>query len=978
MATIAGIAASGLVRQRLLGELTAARGAALAMVVAPAGFGKTTLLAHYAHAFDGPVSWLSVNPSDADAATLVARFRDEFPVPLPATDDPGDLVGFVRAVRARVDSPVLLVIDDAHALEGSDAEAAVERLLVARPPDLHVLIGARRMPGFNLSRHELAGLVVVDADRLRFRAWEAEQLLRDVYGEPLPPADIAALTRRLGGWVAGLHLFHLSTRGYSMPERKAAVAALDGRAPLCRAYLARTVLAELPAELHGFLVRTSVFDVLTADRCNRILDRRDSQARLEELNRLQAFTASPDGGHTYQYHEVMRSHLAVTLAEEFGEDRARRYHAEAAELLEAEGALAEAARAHARAEDWTAVRRLLHRIGLSIAETGVEPWRDLLPTWLVAEDPWLVLAEGRHLFNRGQLAGSLEFFNHAEKLFSYEHGRSHCRQATSRTAVWLPGPARTQGHWSNWLRAATQRHPALVAVQAERLPDDPGRVVRIVAYLLAGQVDAARDLIAGADLQQPGVAGIGLRLLHAAAAVAAGETTAAARLAAVAVEAEAAELPWLNRMARAVVAVDGTEQSAKAALSVAEECARDGDDWGQAVATGLAWLSHAGTDEADVDAIAGVAARCRRLDAGVLEAWARALQAVAAVASGQPDGYVEADSAAAAARAAGASGAQIAAMVAAARSGGGRPDLMGTARRLATDCGFPMSLVDAWAGPTPRPGTVVSAEAPTAVLCLGRFQATFGGRAVDLSRVRPRVRVLMRLLAMHAGGSVHRDVLVNALWPDVPGDAANHNLHVAMWSLRKLLEPESPRGHCRLLVRDGDAYLLNLPPGAYCDIAAVRAALAEVRRAQLRADERALSVALRAVLANYGGDLLPGDGSAEWVVNERELLRRAVSDAGATLAALELAHGDVEKAVVAAEASIATDRYNDEAWRLLISAYGHDDPAAARLARTRYAQVLADLGLDPAAAAGSAVDSPPEMISEVRRPMRAPPRIAQS
>src|SRR5262249_53122113 len=144
----------------------------------------------------------------------------------------------------------------------------------------------------------------------------------------------------------------------------------------------------------------------------------------------------------------------------------------------------------------------------------------------------------------------------------------------------------------------TQRHPAMVAVQAEQLPDDPGRLVRIVAYLLAGQVDAARSLIAMADLQQPGVAGIALRLLHAAAAVAAGDATAPGQLAAVAIEAEAAELPWLNRMTRAAVALDGTEQGAKAALSVAEECARDGDDWGYAVAAGLAWLSHAGAASA--------------------------------------------------------------------------------------------------------------------------------------------------------------------------------------------------------------------------------------------------------------------------------------------------------------------------------------------------------------------------------------------
>jgi DNA-binding SARP family transcriptional activator len=972
---------SGLVRRRLLGELEAARIARLALVVAPAGFGKTTLLAHYAHAFEGPVSWLSMGPADANPAVLMARVRDEFPVPLPPATHQGDVGEFLRAARAALTTDALLVVDDAHALDGSEGESALERLVVSGPTRLHTVIGARRMPGLNLARHELAGLVVVDAERLRFRAWETEQLLRDIYREPLPPADIAALTRRIGGWVAGLHMFHLSTRGRSLPDRRAAVAALDGRAALCRAYLARTVLAELPADLHDFLVRTSVFDALTAGRCDRVLGRHDSQQLLEELNRLQAFTTSPDRGRTYHYHEALRSHLAVTLADELGEEQARRCHADAASLLEQEGALAEAARAYARAEDWSAVRRLVSRLGASIVEAGVEPWRDLLPVWLVAEDPWLVLAEGRHLFSRGQLTGSLERFTQAEALFSDEQGRAHCRLAALRATTWLPGPARAQGHWGHWLRAATQRHPEAVAAQADRLPDPEGRVVRVVAYALAGQIDAARRLLASAELDQPGVAGIALRLLHATAGVAAGEVSASAGLARVAVEAECGELPWLDRMARAAIALDRTEQGAKTALAVAEECARDGDGWGQAIATGLAWLPHAGAHDVGVDALAELVGFCRRLDAGVLEAWARALHALAAAASptGLPDVSAEADQAAALARSAGVPGAQVAALVASARAGGERRDLLASARRLAGECGLPACLVTAWAAPSPGPpprAADVLTEAPATVLCLGGFRASFDGRPVELSRVRPRARALLRLLAMHGGQPVHREVLVDALWPEVPTAAANHNLHVALWSLRKLLEPGSTRGQCRLLVRDGDAYVLALPAGGYCDVAAVRAALTAAHRARVVADHGALATALRAAVAGYGGDLLPEDGTAEWVVGEREALRRGTSDAGVTLAALELARGDVEGAVSAAERSIAIDRYNDEAWRLLIGGYERDgDLAAARRARASYAQVLTDLGLDPAALFGGAgTEAAVSPVTDRHRPPPAPPR----
>jgi DNA-binding SARP family transcriptional activator len=194
-----------------------------------------------------------------------------------------------------------------------------------------------------------------------------------------------------------------------------------------------------------------------------------------------------------------------------------------------------------------------------------------------------------------------------------------------------------------------------------------------------------------------------------------------------------------------------------------------------------------------------------------------------------------------------------------------------------------------------------------------------------------------------------------------------------MWSLRKLLEPGSPRGHCRLLVRDGDAYQLNLPAGAYCDVAEVRAALAEARRARSRADDAALAAALRAVLVNYGGDLLPGDGSEEWVVPEREMLRWAAADAGAALAALEFARGDTDAAVAAAERSIAIDRYHDEAWRLLITGYERGDQAAARHARWRYRQVLTELSLDQARTPPTAAPTA-GLLSAADRPPRARPR----
>jgi DNA-binding SARP family transcriptional activator len=104
--------------------------------------------------------------------------------------------------------------------------------------------------------------------------------------------------------------------------------------------------------------------------------------------------------------------------------------------------------------------------------------------------------------------------------------------------------------------------------------------------------------------------------------------------------------------------------------------------------------------------------------------------------------------------------------------------------------------------------------------------------------------------------------------------------------------------------------------------------------------------ALRAAVGGYGGDLLPQDGTEEWVVRERDVLRTAVAIAAAQLAAYELDGGAAVAATVAAERCLAIDRYHDEGWRVLVAAYERNgDLGAAQRARGRYAEALAELGI---------------------------------
>jgi DNA-binding SARP family transcriptional activator len=252
------------------------------------------------------------------------------------------------------------------------------------------------------------------------------------------------------------------------------------------------------------------------------------------------------------------------------------------------------------------------------------------------------------------------------------------------------------------------------------------------------------------------------------------------------------------------------------------------------------------------------------------------------------------------------------------------------------------------------------------------------GLDVDLSPARPSARTLLRALAVHAGGSLHREALVELFWPGRSAEAGMHNLHVAVSSLRRCLDSGSPGLGRALLARSGDAYVLAPHGRLVTDIQRLESAVqdAAVARASGNAERRAQ--ALRSALALYTGDVLPEDGPAEWVVEVRERVRQRVARAASDLASVELDREDLPAAVAAARRSIELDPWNDESWRLLIEAHRRaGDHALAAVALRAYRRRLHDLGVDAVASTvGTASDSRPlEQLhlteGDVSRPVRA-------
>ena len=204
---------SGLVRHRLTARLLDPSRYQVGWVAAPAGSGKSRLLTQVALAAPGPVAWCGTpDPVPRSEQALAGWLWEGLAPVLEAPGPPPrELPDLVDALSGP--GPALLVlVDDVHLLEGSDAEVALAGLIRRLPARMRLVMASRVDLALDLSRLRVSGqLVEMGPDDLRFRAWEVEELFRDVYREPLIPEDVAILARRTSGWAAYLQLFHLAT-----------------------------------------------------------------------------------------------------------------------------------------------------------------------------------------------------------------------------------------------------------------------------------------------------------------------------------------------------------------------------------------------------------------------------------------------------------------------------------------------------------------------------------------------------------------------------------------------------------------------------------------------------------------------------------------------------------------------------------------------------------------------------------------------
>ena len=425
-------------RPRLTGRLDEGLERGLVLVCAPAGYGKTVLVAGWAGRARFPAAWLSLDAADNDPARfwrhalaaldralpgIGARVGPLLGPPAPVSFEPL-VTALVNELAAWPDGgQVLLVLDDYHVISAPPVHASLRFLLEHRPAGLHLVLASRSDPPLVLARLRARGqLAELRAGDLRFTPGEAALLLQQmaaVPGSSLPEAAMAALTARTEGWAAGLQLAALSLRGQE--DVTGFVAAFTGSHRYVLDYLAGEVLDRQPGRVRTFLLETSVLDRLSGELCDAVTGRAGSQALLEQVEQAGLFLVPLDEVRGWwRYHHLFADLLRARLQAEQGGQVAQ-LHRKAAAWYEEHGLADDAIHHAVPGGEMTWAARLIEQhfdTVYNVRGEGatIQRWLSALPAGVIRSRPRLLLAQAQLTGTSGRLDDMEQLVNAAEQV----------------------------------------------------------------------------------------------------------------------------------------------------------------------------------------------------------------------------------------------------------------------------------------------------------------------------------------------------------------------------------------------------------------------------------------------------------------------------------------------------------------------------------------------------------------------------------
>ena len=293
-------------------------------VVAPPGYGKTTLLSQWAERNGQAFAWVSIDEGDNDPKVLLSYVAEALDAvePIdrrvfdalasPVSSVPGSVVPRLGSAFWSMTSPVALVLDDVHALHNSECRAALSVLADHVPVGSRLALAGRAEPPLRIARLRAEGRILeIGPADLSLTSDEASSLLRNV-DLTLGEDEVAELHRRTEGWPAGLYLAALYLReGGTLAS---AAVSFGGDDRLVSQYMESEFLLRLSRRQRVFLTRTAVLERMSGPLCEAVLELDGSAATLADLARSNMLLVPLDRrGQWYRYHHLFRDMLLADL-----------------------------------------------------------------------------------------------------------------------------------------------------------------------------------------------------------------------------------------------------------------------------------------------------------------------------------------------------------------------------------------------------------------------------------------------------------------------------------------------------------------------------------------------------------------------------------------------------------------------------------------------------------------------------------------
>ena len=545
-----------LARERLLACLPDAPGVRLVLVSAPAGFGKTTVLASWCHALieqkAATVAWLALDERDNDPARFLAYLvaaltqavslpeglDDVAPLPpqLFASGSELVLTQLINALSA-LDRDVVLVLDDYHLINAPPVHAAVAFLLDHLPDCMRVAIASRADPPLPLARlRAREQLVELRAAELRFTPDEIQAFVQALTNRPLAPEEVQAIGAYAEGWPVGIQLIALALQGASHGRTAEVGAAVPGphlgKMPACLngsqrhvfAYLADDVFEQQPPHLKAFLLQTAILDRMSGPLCDAVLgiehakskiengsaggdcsqfsmlksQSSDSYSRLvlEELERANLFVIPLDGERVwYRYHHLFRAFLCARLDRELPSAVAE-LHRRASTWCTQNQLIPDAVEHMLAAGEASRAAELIEASATAVIERGeyatLHRWLEQIPDAVLEARPALCLWAAWAALLAGEVERIDPLLGRAERAWQTA-GDRHKLGEVAHLQAHL---ARLRGDGSQAMAVAQQ---ALADLAEQELTLRAGSVLALGAgHLLAGDLNAASVTLAEA------------------------------------------------------------------------------------------------------------------------------------------------------------------------------------------------------------------------------------------------------------------------------------------------------------------------------------------------------------------------------------------------------------------------------------------------------------------------------------------------